>query len=64
LAKLRYQHTLAGMDGGDRKLPMAHTCYFTLDVPEYTDKEIFRKRLLTAIRFCGEVDGDRDMTRY
>lgn len=42
----------------DTRLPQAHTCYFKLDVPEYTKKEFFRKALLIAIRFCGEVDDD------
>ena len=32
--------------------------FFTIDLPQYTKKEILRQRLLTAIRFCGEIDTD------
>jgi E3 ubiquitin-protein ligase HUWE1 len=64
LSKLNYKHTLRGRGGGDGALPEAHTCYNQIDIPEYTSKEIFRKMLLIAIRFCGEVDGDRTMTSY
>ena len=64
LSKVRCKHTLRGRGGGDGTLPEAHTCYNQIDIPEYSDKEIFRKNLLIAIRFCGEVDGDRRMSEY
>lgn len=64
LSKLRYKHKLQGLGGGDRRLPEAHTCYFKIDIPEYSSKEVFKRRLLVAIRFCGEVDGDSRMTSY
>jgi hypothetical protein len=61
---LRCKHELRNRHGGDAALPEAHTCYFQIDIPEYTTKEIFRKRLLTAIRFCGEVDNDGGPNNY
>lgn len=61
---LRYKHELRSRSGGDKALPEAHTCYFQIDIPEYTKKEIFRKRLLTAIRWCGEVDNDSRNREY
>lgn len=64
MATLRYKHELRNRHGGDAALPEAHTCYFQIDIPEYTTKEIFRKRLLTAIRFCGEVDNDNRNRDY
>jgi len=36
----------------DRRLPQAHTCFFQLDLPEYSSKEILRSKLLTAIQEC------------
>ena len=27
-------------------------------MPKYTNKEIMRQRILTAIRYCGEIDTD------
>jgi hypothetical protein len=61
---LRYQHELKNRHGGNAALPEAHTCYFQIDIPEYTEKEIFRSKLLTAIRFCGEVDNDNRNSDY
>lgn len=39
-------------------MPVSHTCFFTIDMPNYTTEEIFKKRLTTAMEFCGEIDGD------
>ena len=43
---------------GDASLPETHTCFFTIDLPNYTTEEILKKRLTTAMEFCGEIDGD------
>ena len=34
----------------DRRLPQAHTCFFQLDLPEYSSKEVLRQRILTSIK--------------
>jgi hypothetical protein len=64
MSKLRYKHALRYQGGGDAKLPIAHTCYFQIDIPRYTKKEIFREKLLIAIRNCADVDLDRNMSSY
>jgi hypothetical protein len=33
----------------DDKLPTSHTCFNQLVIPEYSSKDILRKKLLTAI---------------
>lgn len=34
----------------DTRLPQAHTCFFALDLPEYTSRDILRVKLLIAIK--------------
>lgn len=38
--------------------PVAHTCYNTLDLPEYSSKELLRQRILFAAHNCVAIDGD------
>ena len=42
----------------DDKFPVAHTCFFTLDLPAYTNKATMLQKLSIAIQFCGGIDGD------
>jgi hypothetical protein len=42
----------------DLLLPLAHTCFFQLDLPFYTSKEILRTKLLYAVYNCTVIDGD------
>ena len=35
----------------DEMLPVAHTCFFQLELPPYSSDAIMRKRLLVAIHF-------------
>lgn len=39
-------------------LPQAHTCFFSIDLPQYPTEKIMRSKLLTAITLCGEIDTD------
>lgn len=39
-------------------LPHAHTCFFSIDIPEYKSEKIMRAKILTAITMCGEIDTD------
>lgn len=56
---LRYKHRIAYMDYWDKdRLPESHTCFFAIDIPNYENEEILEKKLLTSIRFCGEIDND------
>mmetsp|Transcript_16694 Transcript_16694/g.53294 ORF Transcript_16694/g.53294 Transcript_16694/m.53294 type:complete len:892 (+) Transcript_16694:267-2942(+) len=42
---------LTRKNGSDNQLPLAHTCFFQIELPPYSSKEIMRKRLLTAIHY-------------
>ncbi|CAF3325918.1 unnamed protein product [Rotaria socialis] len=42
----------------DETLPKSHTCYFTLDLPPYSTKEIMYERLNYAITYCSSIDTD------
>ena len=37
--------------GGDNALPIAHTCFFQLELPQYTTDEVLKRRLLAAAHF-------------
>ena len=37
----------------DESMPVAHTCFNTMEVPEYSSKEIFRQRLKWAVHASG-----------
>ena len=39
-------------------LPIAHTCFFSLDLPEYENYETLRKKILYAIENCQAIDID------
>jgi hypothetical protein len=43
----------------DDYLPVSHTCFFQLDLPSYSTKEIMRDKLLYAITHCQAIDLDR-----
>jgi hypothetical protein len=45
------RHTISRLAGGDRALPMSHTCFFQLDLPEYSSYDALRRALLTAILY-------------
>ena len=32
-------------------LPVAHTCFFQLELPQYSSEQIMRERLLVAIHY-------------
>lgn len=40
-------------------LPISHTCFFRIDLPDYSSEEILKRRLLYAIEYCGDIDADR-----
>ena len=42
----------------DIHFPEAHTCFFQLDLPRYTNDESCKAKLLYAIEACGEIDTD------
>ena len=42
----------------DTRLPIAHTCFFTLDLPAYSSVDALRSKLMYAIFNCVSIDGD------
>ena len=40
----------------DQRLPTASTCFFTLDLPEYSNKDILRTKLIQAIELTSGFD--------
>ena len=42
----------------DDYMPVAHTCFFSIEWPKYTTAVIAKKKLLYAIRNCKAIDGD------
>ena len=55
-------HGAALSSGGgvnvDNYLPVAHTCFFALELPRYSSKPVMRNKLLYAVRNCVSIDGD------
>ena len=41
----------------DQRLPTAHTCSLTLDLPSYSNKEILKQRLERALALMAEYEG-------
>ncbi|CAM9092811.1 unnamed protein product, partial [Ectocarpus fasciculatus] len=46
----------------DQYLPKAHTCFFSINLPRYSTKEVLADRLRYAIRNCTEMDADFRLT--
>ena len=42
----------------DAYLPIAHTCFFSIDIPRYTTQDVMTERLLYAITNCQAIDTD------
>jgi len=61
LSDLNRQHKIEFYRSRSRdSLPISHTCFFTIDLPEYSSEEMLQKRLLYAIQYCGDIDADRN----
>jgi len=42
----------------DQYLPVAHTCFFALELPRYSSKRVLSEKLLYAISQCQSIDSD------
>lgn len=42
----------------DDHLPLAHTCFFSISLPNYSSKAILQSKLLYAIKNCRAMDSD------
>ena len=54
---LEERHGLS-YDGDSNSLPVAHTCFFRVDLPRYDNIDIIREKFKVAMEFCGEIDDD------
>jgi len=50
--------TINQLSAGDDALPIAHTCFFSIDLPNYSTAEVLRKKVLYAIYNCTAIDVD------
>jgi hypothetical protein len=55
-----YRHIIAKNDynNNNESLPHSATCFFTLKLPSYKDKETLKKKIEYSILNCDEIDGD------
>ena len=49
-------------DAPDHYLPVAHTCFFSIDIPRYSTKDVMRDKLLYSIYHCIAIDADENDT--
>ncbi|KAL3673478.1 hypothetical protein V7S43_001188 [Phytophthora oleae] len=42
----------------DMYLPIAHTCFFSIDLPAYSSREVMHDKLVYAITHCQSIDAD------
>lgn len=56
---LAYRHCISLYSHwNDKSLPKSHTCFFTIDIPEYKEFDVMNARIKLAIETCGEIDDD------
>ncbi len=52
-------HVLEIVTGADlNKLPVGRTCFFRLEFPPSKSEDVFREKLLYAIKYCTAIDAD------
>lgn len=39
-------------------MPIGRTCFFRLEIPSYKNEEVFKDKLLYAIKYCIAIDAD------
>jgi len=50
--------TIKALTAGEDSLPIAHTCFFSIDLPPYSSFELCRDKLRFAIHNCQAIDID------
>lgn len=50
--------SLRGSTQPNSSFPKSHTCFFTVDIPEYTTLEAMTDRMRYAIENCTAIDTD------
>jgi hypothetical protein len=60
LSSISRKHTLEFFKTRPKdSLPIAHTCFFTLDLPVFSSQAVLKQKLLISIMYCGDIDADR-----
>lgn len=54
----RFKLQSFGKSPADAYYPVAHTCFFSLEVPAYSSLAIMKEKLRYAIFNCEAIDGD------
>ena len=55
----KYTHTIQRNSyNGNESFPQSATCFFTLKLPAYNDRETLEKKMNYSILNCDEIDGD------
>ena len=57
-APFKIQRDVANASHADQALPSASTCFFSLALPEYSSKEVLKKKLLFAINNVTTMETD------
>jgi len=61
LTRLSHKHEVRlHKDMSVDAFPIAHTCFFQLDIPPYETDEMCARRLIQASEMCGSVDTDNN----
>jgi alpha-tubulin suppressor-like RCC1 family protein len=45
----------------DMYLPKAHTCFFSVNLPKYSTKQVMAEKIRYAIKFCTEMDAGKNI---
>jgi hypothetical protein len=58
----RFKIQSFGRSPADAYFPVSHTCFFSLELPQYSSLDIMKERLRYAIFNCTAIDGDDTST--
>jgi len=56
--KIQNQNKADCSPNPDAFMPIAHTCFFSIEVPRYSNIDVMHKRILWAITHCEAIDAD------
>ena len=49
---------MSSPDSNDDSLPVSHTCFFQIELPNYSNINTLKQKVLYAITECREIDAD------
>ncbi len=59
--KIVRHNASAAAGNADQHYPIAHTCFFQVELPRYSNLEAMCKKFILAIEGCGTIDADGDV---